>query len=41
MLVDGDPTRDTLRTRKIVALWKADERVDRDALKNTCNLPLE
>jgi len=41
MLVDGDPTRDILRTGKIVALWKAGDPVDRQALKNTWNLPLD
>ena len=40
ILVDGDPTRNVLCTRKILALWKAGERVERDALKDTWNLPL-
>src|ERR1019366_8461756 len=33
VLVDGDPTSDILRTRNIVAVWKAGHAIDREAWK--------
>jgi imidazolonepropionase-like amidohydrolase len=41
ILVNCDPTRNVLCTRKIVALWQAGESIDREKLKNTWNLPLD
>ncbi len=35
VLVKGDPTQDIKATREIVAVWKAGERVDREAYRTT------